>query len=98
MEPDEVAAAREALAEDCRAVGRDPADVPVSMYASIAVTPQDTTADARQFPLMGSVEQIADTVRAYRAAGLDHLVFAGRGLNTLAEHIALFETIQADIL
>jgi probable F420-dependent oxidoreductase len=98
MEPDEVAAARAALAEDCRATGRAPADVPVSMYASITITLQDTTADERQFPLMGSVEQIVETVRAYRAAGLDHLVFAARGLNTPAKYIALFETIRADIL
>ncbi len=98
MEPGEVATAREALADDCRAAGRDPAKVPVSMYASISVTPQDTTAGERQFPLMGSVEQIAKTVRAYRAAGLDHLVFAARGLNTVSEYIALFETIRAEIL
>jgi probable F420-dependent oxidoreductase len=98
MEPDEVAAARAALAEDCRAAGRSPAEVPISMYASIAVTPHRVPADARQFPLMGSVEQIAETVQAYRAAGLHHLVFAPRGLATVAEHIDLFETIRADIL
>jgi probable F420-dependent oxidoreductase len=98
MDPDEVAAAREALAEDCRAASRGPADVPISMYASIAVTPHHVPADARQFPLMGSVEQIAETVRAYRTAGLHHLVFAPRGLNTVAEHIDLIETIRADIL
>jgi probable F420-dependent oxidoreductase len=98
MEPSEIAAARAALAADCRACGRSPEAVPVSMYASIAVSSADVPEDERQFPLMGSVGQIAEKIRAYRDAGLDHLVFAARGLNTAVEYMALFDTLRMQVL
>lgn len=98
MEPDEIAAARRALATDCRVHGRSPEAIPVSMYASVAITPDDVADGDRQFPLMGSVGQIADKVRAYRAVGLDHLVFAPRGLSTAVEHMAFFDTVRLHIL
>jgi hypothetical protein len=68
------------------------------MYASITITADDVPDADRQFPLMGSVRQIADKVHAYRTAGLDHLVFAPRGLNTAVEHMAFFDTIRMQIL
>jgi probable F420-dependent oxidoreductase len=98
IEPDEIAAARAALAEDCRSCGRSPEAVPVSMYASISIARDDVPDGERQFPLMGSVRQIAEKVRAYRYAGLDHLVFAARGLNTAVEYMAFFDTIRIHVL
>src|SRR6185312_14725868 len=58
MEPEEVMTAKALLAEDCRAAGRAPQDVPVSMYASLLIAEQDVPDNERQFPLMASVDQI----------------------------------------
>ncbi|MDB5394751.1 MAG: class F420-dependent oxidoreductase [Rhodospirillales bacterium] len=98
MEPAEVAAARAALAEDCRAAGRPPDQVPTSMYASLMIGDSEISDDARQFPLMGSVGQIAKKLREYHEAGLDHIVLAARGLNTINEYTHLFDRIRAQIL
>jgi probable F420-dependent oxidoreductase len=98
MEPAEVAAARAALAEDCRAVGRSPDQVPTSMYASLLIHDADISDDQRQFPLMGSVDQIAAQLRAYRAAGLDHIVLAARGLDTVQGYKDVFDRVRSQIL
>jgi len=98
MSPGEVEAAVDELAEDCWTIGRDPAEVPISIYASIAITDGDVPEAERLFPLMGSERQIAEEIRAYRAVGLDHLVLAARGLNTMTEYLALFDHIHDRIL
>jgi probable F420-dependent oxidoreductase len=98
MEPNEIKAARTALAEDCRAAGRSPEQVPVSMYASLLIAEQDLPDNERQFPLMASVDQIVAKLNAYRAAGLDHIVLAARGLNTLKEYKEIFDRIAGQIL
>jgi probable F420-dependent oxidoreductase len=96
MEPAEIAAARAALAEDCRMAGRQ--QVPTSMYASLLIHDGDISDNARQFPLMGSADQIVAKLSAYRVAGLDHIVLAPRGLNTTREYKDLFDRISAQIL
>jgi len=98
MEPDEIASARASLAQDCRAADRSPDLVPISMYASVLISERDVDDNERQFPLMGSVEQIVAKLRAYRAAGLDHIALAPRGLNTLKEYKDLFDLIAGRIL
>jgi probable F420-dependent oxidoreductase len=98
MDPAEIASARTALAQDCRAAGRAPELVPISMYASVLISERDVDDNERQFPLMGSVERIAATLRAYRTAGLDHIALAPRGLNTLKEYKDLFDLIAGHIL
>jgi probable F420-dependent oxidoreductase len=98
MEPAEVAAARAALAEDCRAAGRAPEQVPTSMYASLLIHDGGVSGDERQFPLMGSADQIVGKLSAYRAAGLDHIVLAPRGLNTTQAYKDLFDRIATQIL
>lgn len=98
MEPAEIAACRALLAEDCRAAGRAPAEVPVSMYASLLIAEHDMADNERQFPLMASIDQIVAKLDAYRAAGLDHIVLAARGLNTLKEYKDLFDRIASEIL
>jgi probable F420-dependent oxidoreductase len=94
MSPDEVREARAALDQDCRAVGRDPAEVPISMYASVLVLDDDVPDDRREFPLMGSIDQIAATVADYGPAGVDHLVLAPRGLSNLADYEALYRRVR----
>ncbi|HEX4506296.1 MAG TPA: LLM class F420-dependent oxidoreductase [Alphaproteobacteria bacterium] len=98
MEPEEVMAAKALLAEDCRTAGRAPEDVPVSMYASLLIAERDLPDNERQFPLMASVDRIVAKLDAYRAAGLDHVVLAARGLNTLKEYKELFGRIAGEIL
>jgi probable F420-dependent oxidoreductase len=98
MEPAEVTAARAALAKDCQAAGRTPEQVPTSMYASLLIHDGRVSDDEQQFPLMGSADQIAGKLSAYRAAGLDHIVLAPRGLNTTKEYKNLFDRIATQIL
>jgi probable F420-dependent oxidoreductase len=98
MEPVEIAAARAALAEDCRTAGREPEQVPTSMYASLLIHDGGVSDEERQFPLMGSADQIVAKLFAYRTAGLDHIVLAPRGLNTADEYGDLFDRIAAQIL
>jgi probable F420-dependent oxidoreductase len=98
MEPAEIAAARAALAEDCRTAGRELEQVPTSMYASLLIHDGDISGDERQFPLMGSADQIVDRLSAYRAAGLDHIVLAPRGLNTTLDYKDLYDRIVTEIL
>jgi probable F420-dependent oxidoreductase len=98
MEPAEIAVARAALAEDCRAAGRAPEQVPTSMYASLLIAERDVPDDEGQFPLMGSADQIVAKLSAYRAAGLDHIVLAPRGLNTTQEYKDLFDRIATRML
>jgi len=76
MEPSEIAASRALLAEDCRAAGREPDKVPVSMYASLLIAERDLANNERQFPLMASVDQIVAKLAAYQAVRLDHIVLA----------------------
>ena len=68
------------------------------MYASIAISDDDVPAGAASFPLMGSDGQIAAKLAAYRESGLGHIVFAARGLSTVAEYEALFDAIEKRIL
>jgi probable F420-dependent oxidoreductase len=98
MEPDEIRAARSALAEDCRKAGRAADQVPVSMYASLLINERDMADNERQFPMMGSVDQIVVKLGVYQVAGLDHIVLAPRGLNTLKEYKDLFDRIADQIL
>jgi len=68
------------------------------MYASLLIAERDLADNERPFPLMASIDQIVAKLDAYRAAGLDHIVLAARGLNTLKEYKELFERIAAEIL
>jgi probable F420-dependent oxidoreductase len=58
---------------DCaRRYGRDPAELTVALIDGIAIT--DKPLDADRNPLHGTPEQISEGLRAFAAAGLDHLV------------------------
>ena len=97
LEPAELAIRAEALVVDCAAVGRS--DRPtLSMYASIAVSEHPVADAHRQFPLMGSVDQIAVRLIEYREAGLGHIVLAARGLATIQAYEELFAIIRDEII
>jgi hypothetical protein len=90
--------AARALAADCAAAGRSPGEVPISMYASVALRPVPVAPADREFPLMGSLAQVVETVGRYAAAGVDHLVLSARGLSTAADYVALFERLAPAVL
>jgi hypothetical protein len=58
---------------------------------------EDIPEDRREFPLMGSIGQIAATVAAYPGAGLDHLVLAPRGLDDAGAYEAFYRRILPDL-
>jgi hypothetical protein len=68
------------------------------MYASIAILEEDSSEADRDFPLSGSERQLAELIRTYRAAGLDHLVLAPRGLDSAAEYSAFYERVRQRLL
>lgn len=96
--PDEVAGHIADLRADCQESGRDPKAVPVSMYASLTITEQDVAPSDRAFPLMGSLAQVKETMQAYRAAGLDHLVLAPRALSDVAEYRRQIDLVAKHLL
>ncbi|HLG89398.1 MAG TPA: TIGR03619 family F420-dependent LLM class oxidoreductase [Alphaproteobacteria bacterium] len=97
LEPQELATCARASVADSEALGRAKRPA-LSMYASIAVTERPIAAAEREFPLMGSVDQIAERLIAYRDAGLDHIVLAARGLASIQAYEELFAIIRDDIV
>lgn len=86
-----------ALARDCKAHGRDPAEVPVSIYLSLF--PEDAAANGEApFPLMGSRDVIGRKLRAYRDAGVSHVALAPRGLASVAVYLQTIKHIAAHYL
>lgn len=98
VEAGEVAGHIADLRADCQAAGRVPTAVPVSMYASLTITDRDVAPADRAFPLMGSLAQVKDTMQAYRAAGLDHLVLAPRALSDVAEYRRQLDAVANHLL
>ena len=98
LDPEAIRQHAAQLADDCASFGRSAADVPLSMYASISIEPETVSDTSRQFPLMGTVDQIAARLSDYRDAGLAHIVLAARGLTTREAYEDLFSVIQTRIL
>ncbi len=72
-DPAQLAEHVEALRAVCRADRRDPDELAVYLLAAVRFTREPLPAEGRR-PLAGSAEQIAEDLRAYGRAGLDHLV------------------------
>lgn len=70
--PDDLALEVESLRRICAADRRDPDELEILLAQPLQITalPQD----GNRPPLSGSVEQIAEELRRYGRAGLDHLV------------------------
>ena len=71
--PDELVDARQKLHELCIDQNRDPASVAVSLRATLALD-KPRLLDGVRTPLTGSASEIADDLRRYTDAGLEHLV------------------------
>ncbi len=69
---------RAALEEACRAEGRDPASIKVTVGLGVQYTPgaDDAERPARDKALSGSVDEVAEGFAEYARLGVDHLVCA----------------------
>ena len=90
-DPDTIRHKLEVLAEHCRDVGRDPADIVKTRLGTLIVTKTKETAEARReafkkargiddqmLPMMltcGTADEVGDAVQAYFDIGLDGLLF-----------------------
>ena len=70
--PADVEAAAARVAEACAAAGRDPATLQLTGWGRLAIR-ADGTAEERPGRISGTSEQVAETARSMRAAGLRHL-------------------------
>jgi alkanesulfonate monooxygenase SsuD/methylene tetrahydromethanopterin reductase-like flavin-dependent oxidoreductase (luciferase family) len=59
--------------DTCRDVGRDPKTVIRSMAALVHLPDSDGVHDPRSTPISGTPEQIAETLLALHAEGVDHV-------------------------
>jgi alkanesulfonate monooxygenase SsuD/methylene tetrahydromethanopterin reductase-like flavin-dependent oxidoreductase (luciferase family) len=64
---------RDQIDRVCEEVGRNPATVQRTMAVDIHLPGSDGAHDPRSTPLSGTPEQIAETLRAFAEAGVDHL-------------------------
>jgi alkanesulfonate monooxygenase SsuD/methylene tetrahydromethanopterin reductase-like flavin-dependent oxidoreductase (luciferase family) len=72
LDPDALADRVSRLHAFCRADRRDPSEMEVFLLAPLSI--QDTAAARARAPLTGSAGQVAEDLRAYERAGLDHLI------------------------
>jgi probable F420-dependent oxidoreductase len=86
------------LRELADAAGRDRSELTIALIEGIVVTPEPLGAD--RGPLHGTTEQIAEGVRRFADAGLDHLVagFRTAGDPTYAGCTAALDAVAADVL
>ena len=80
--PEALARKRDLLADYCRAIARDPAEISISTNAMFGVhtdraAAAKAAADAgERGPLIGTPSQIQERVSAYEAAGVDEMIIA----------------------
>ena len=82
LTPKEVAAKREALRQLCEQNGRSPAEVTVSLRATLGLGEAKHTPNGERVPLTGTTRQIADDLRQYQEAGLEYMVLSVAGQDT----------------
>lgn len=95
----ELEAGIEALARECRAVGRDPAAVPTTIRSQIAITPKPVAETERSVPLTGPVDAILGDLRRYRALGVAHVGLWPAGRHEHAdEYIASMVRLERELV
>lgn len=74
------------LHERCEAAGRDPAEIVVSMRAQVVLTKESIPAERRFAPLLGTRDEVLESLGRMREAGLDHVALwpAGQDLEPAA--------------
>jgi probable F420-dependent oxidoreductase len=94
LTPQEVRQARAALGDLLRRHGRSLNGFTLSMRTALEVT--DRPLPPTRTPCTGTPEQVAEDVRAYREAGVDHLVLGARG-GTLEEVVQNIRRFARDV-
>jgi alkanesulfonate monooxygenase SsuD/methylene tetrahydromethanopterin reductase-like flavin-dependent oxidoreductase (luciferase family) len=74
-------------------LGRDPKSVAISLLRPMQILTQKT--DSHR-PLVGTPEQIAEDIRAYRRLGVPHLVFSFR-TRQVAEAVETVERFATQV-
>ncbi len=73
--PEQLAQELDAFRQVAERVGRDPAEVEVSLLRPMEILPQSSSP---RRPLIGTPEELAEDIRQYQRLGVSHLVFAFR--------------------
>ena len=96
LTPEEIAAQKPFLEEACVAVGREPADVGISIRTSVTMGGTETEhGHSEQRGLMsGEPAQIIEDIESYGAAGVDYMVLSvvGNSTQETIENLNLFNT------
>lgn len=98
VEPEEVAAFAASLAADCVEAGRNPGEVPISIYLSTLFTKDAVAPSNRAFPLMGTPEQVTQRLIAYRDAGVAHAALAVRNLSAVDAYLGFIDNTARHVL
>ncbi|MFT6580072.1 MAG: putative F420-dependent oxidoreductase [Alphaproteobacteria bacterium] len=95
--PDQIAAGREDIIERTEAVGRDPSRFKYSISIQIRFSeesPEDAVQDRTS--LSGSPDDIAETIKAYEAAGLTEIVL-GAGTADIDQNITMMTRFMNEV-
>jgi probable F420-dependent oxidoreductase len=95
LSPEAIAAKRGVLRELCARAGRDPAEITVSLRATLRFLSAEAQA---QTWLAGSPEKIRADVAAYAAAGVEYLVLNLRDAKTIDEMSAQLERVASEVM
>jgi probable F420-dependent oxidoreductase len=96
--PTAFAAALAEVHRHAEAAGRDPATVDVALFApGYKLGAAQTHADGRRVTFTGSAEQIAGDARAYRTAGVRHILI-GFESNDLQDALDRMEGLARDVI
>jgi probable F420-dependent oxidoreductase len=91
LSPEALKHAIATLHDECRACGRDPADVPVSIALSLAAS------TSRRHALGTDVADVVKNVRAFASLGVDTLVVSPTTSDPAAAHAAM-EMVAREVL
>ncbi len=87
------------LARECRAVGRQPEDVPTSIRSQISLTTAHVPEAERMVPLTGPVDEVLRDLRRYRELGVAHVALWPAGRCERADaYIAAIERLAREIV
>jgi probable F420-dependent oxidoreductase len=95
LEPEDMKRDLATLAEYAQAAGRDPKQIHVALKGSLF--DREKKIDGRRRHFMGTAEHIASDIRAYRAAGVDTLIFDVRR-PSFAETLERMEWMATEVI
>lgn len=87
------------LRAQCRALGRAPGAVSISMRAQLALTAAHVPPEKRMAPLTGPLDEVLDDLRRYRALGVGHLaLWPGLRPAKLGDSLDQLKRLATDIV